>query len=234
MIWLRFLAYFALIAGMTALVVALESHHPGSLRLLVYVEPTDSVGTSEFSPVEIAQLVILVAAGALLSLIARDYPSQRPLAILLGGIALVCLFRELDYFLDRHVVRNAWQFLVGVSGALVIAYTYRHRRRLGIAFGRLWPSAGIVLLFAGATILFAVVRILASESFWQAVLGASYERVVVNAVDELVELTGYLLWFVGVIEYTVEVRAVAAREPEPVAVKRRRAQLARRRERKRS
>ena len=229
MVWLRFLAYFLLISGATALVVLLETRHPGSLRLLEFVELTDSSGTSEFSPIEIAQLVILFACGLVLLLVARDFPSQRPLAVLLGGIALVCLVRELDYFLDRYVAENAWQFLVGVPAALVIAYTYRHRRRLGIALGRLWPSAGLVLMFAGATLLFAVVRLLGSELFWQSMLGADFQRVVVNAVDELIELCGYLLWFVGVIEYTVEVRALAAREPEPVAVKRRRAQLARRR-----
>ena len=229
MAWLRFLCYFALIGSATALFAAMEALYPGSLRLHEFVEVSDTIGTSEYSPLEIAQLIVLAVSGCILWLVARDYPSQRPLAILIGGVALVCLIRELDYFLDRHLVQNAWQFLVGVSAALVITYVYRHRRRLTIALGRLWPSAGLVLVFAGATILFAVVRVVASETLWQSLLGDSYQRIAVNAVDELVETAGYLLWFVGVIEYTVEVRALAARDPEPAAVKRRRTRLGRRR-----
>ena len=155
MVWLRFLLYFGLIAAISAWLVTLEARHPGSLRLQEFVDPGDALGTSEFSPVEIVQVMILVACGAILALVARDYPSQRPPAILFGGVALVCLIRELDYFLDRLAAENAWQILIGVVAALVIAYCYRHRKRLAIALARLWPSSGLVMLFAGATLLFA-------------------------------------------------------------------------------
>jgi hypothetical protein len=209
--------------------VLLEANYPGTLRLDVFGEATATVGTSEYSPIEIAQVVILAACGAILALIARDYPSQRPPAVLFGGVALVCMIRELDYFLDRLVAENAWQILVGVVAALAIAYCYRHRKRLAIALARLWPSSGLVMLFAGATLLFAVVRFVGSEALWQAIMGDGYRHVVAAAVDEFVELSGYLLWFVGTIEYSYEVRALAGREPEPAAVKRRRTQLGRHR-----
>ena len=229
MVWLRFLGYFALIAGATALCVSLEARYAGSLRLHEFVEVGYTLATSEYSPLEIAQLVILAASGVILALVAKDYPFQRPLAILLGGVALLCLIRELDFFLDLYVARNAWQIPAGISAALVIVYVYRQQRRLGIAFGRLWPSPALVLMFSSFALLFGVVRLLSNEALWQSILGAGYRPVVVNAVDELVEFAGYLLWLAGVIEYTIEVRALAVREPEPAAVKRRRAQLARRR-----
>ena len=71
---------------------------------------------------------------------ARYCPSQRPIAVLFGGMALAFLIRELDYFLDRYLVDNLWQALIVVIGALVIVYTYRHRLRLQIALARIWPS----------------------------------------------------------------------------------------------
>ena len=221
MVWIRYVLYFAGVAGLTWLVTALEVAYPGSLRLQVFASPGDILGTSEYSPIELMQPFILVICGLIMAWVAQNYPSQRPVAIPFGGLALAFIIREIDYFLDRYFVDNLWQFLIGVAGALVIAYTYRHRRRLQIALGRLWPSPGLVFLFAGASILFVFARLVGHEPFWQAILGDSYERVVTLAVEELIELMGYMLWLFGSIEYAYQVRAIIDRTPQPVAVKRR-------------
>ena len=102
-----------------------------------------------------------------------------------------------------------------------IAHTYRQRKRLNIALGRLWPSPGLALMFAGAVILFAFVRLVGHEPLWQAILGDDYRRIVKVAVEEFIELIGYLLWLIGSIEYTYQVRSLSMRDPQPVAVKRR-------------
>ena len=65
------------------------------------------------------------------------------MAFLFGGMALVFLIRELDYFLDRFVADNLWQVLIAIVGALIMAYTYRHIRRLRIALARIWPSPAV-------------------------------------------------------------------------------------------
>ncbi|MCG8378356.1 MAG: hypothetical protein MI865_02655, partial [Proteobacteria bacterium] len=158
MAWIRYLLYFLLVVFVTLILTQLEVAYPGTLRLHEFAGPTDSLGTSEYSPIEMMQPLILGICGLLMSWVALHYPSQRPVAIPFGGLALAFLIRELDYFLDRYVIDNLWQFLIGVAGALVIAYTYRHRKRLNIAMSRLWPSPGLALLFAGAAILFAFVR----------------------------------------------------------------------------
>ena len=79
------------------------------------------------------------------------------------------------------------------------------------------------LMFAGAAILFAFVRLVGHEPLWQAILGEHYQRLVKLAVEEFIELIGYLLWLVGCIEYTYQARSLAEREPQPAAVRRRQA-----------
>lgn len=222
MAWFRYLLYFLLIALITWILTQLEVHYPGSLRLQVFTGPGDAHGTSEFSPVELMQPFMLGICGLLMAWVARHCPSQRPLAILFGGLALAFLIRELDYFLDRYLLDNLWQVLIAIVASLVIAYTYRHRRRLLIALARIWPSPGLALLFAGAAILFAFVRLVGHEPLWQAIAGDDYRRVVKLAVEEFIELCGYLLWLAGSIEYTIEARGFAEREPEPAAARRRR------------
>ena len=85
----------------------------------------------------------------------------------------------------------------------------------------MWPSPGLTLLFAGATINFAFVQIVGHEPLWMAILGDDYQRVVKLAVEEFIELSGYFLWMIGTIEYTYQAKAIAFREPQPVAAKQR-------------
>ena len=217
----RYVFYFLGITLFTWLLIMLEIASPGSLKLHVFAGPGDTLGTSEYSPIEIIQPGILAICGLLYAWVAKYCISQRPIAFLFGGMALAFIIRESDYFLDRFVADNFWRLLLGIVAALVIVYTYRHRRRFRIAWLRLWPSPGLTLLFAGAIVNFAFVRLVGHESLWMAILGDDYQRVVKLAVEEFIELLGYFLWLIGTIEYTYQARAITLREPQPVAAKRR-------------
>jgi len=217
MAWVRYLFYFLAVALITWMLTQLEISFPGSLKLHVIVNEGDQFGTSEYSPIEIIQPLILSICGLLMAWVAKYCPSQRPIAFPFGGLALAFFIRELDYYFDRYLVDNLWQVLVAVAGAFVITYTYRQRRRLKIAWGRIWPSPGIALLFAGAVIMFAFVRLVGHEPLWMSILGDNYQRVVKLAVEEFIELMGYFLWLIGTIEYAYQARAIAYREPKPAA-----------------
>ena len=217
MAWVRYLFYFLAVALITWMLTQLEISFPGSLKLHVIVNEGDQFGTSEYSPIEIIQPLILSICGLLMAWVAKYCPSQRPIAFPFGGLALAFFIRELDYYFDRYLVDNLWQALVAVAGAFVITYTYRQRRRLKIAWGRIWPSPGIALLFAGAVIMFAFVRLVGHEPLWMSILGDNYQRVVKLAVEEFIELMGYFLWLIGTIEYAYQARAIAYREPQPAA-----------------
>ena len=217
----RYISYLLGITVFTWLLTWMEISAPGSLLFQVVEGGGDGIGTSEYSPVEIIQPFILSICGLLYSWVARDCPSQRPVAFAFGGFALIAIIRELDYFFDRMVADNFWQVLVAVVAALLIAYTYRHRRRFRIAWLRLWPSPGLTLLFAGATIQFGFGLFIGHEPFWEAIMGDDYQRIVKLAVEEMIELMGYFLWLIGTIEYAYQARAIAFREPQPAVAKRR-------------
>jgi len=221
MVWFRYLLYFIAITFITWSLTQLELSSPGSLKLHITLSEMDVHGTSEFSPIEIIQAIILVTCGIILGWVAMYCPSQRPIAFGLGGLALVFLIRELDYFLDRFVADNFWQVLVAIVGAFIIVYLYRHKRRLRIALARIWPSPGLTLLFSGAVILFAYSFLVGREALWMSILDDDYRRVIKLAVEEFIELVGYFLWMIGTIEYALQARAIAYREPQPAARRRR-------------
>ena len=219
--WLRLFLYFVAITFVTWALTQMELASPGSLKLHIMLSESDRFGTSEFSPVEIIQAIILGVCGVIMGWVARYCPTQRPVAILFGGMALAFLIRELDYFLDRYVIDNFWQVIIVIVGSLVIAYTYRHRKRMQIAFARIWPSSGLTLLFAGAVVLFSFVRFVGHEPLWMSILGDDYRRIIKLAVEEFIELIGYFLWMIGTIEYALQARAMAMAEPKPAARRRR-------------
>jgi len=221
MVWPRYLVYFVTVAFVTWALAQMEIASPGSLKLHVVPSPTDIYGTSEYSPVEIIQAIILAVCGVIMAWVARYCPSQRPIAFTFGGMALIFLIRECDYFLDRFVADNLWQVLVAVFSALLIAYVFRHVKRLQIGLARVWPSPGLTFLFAGALVLFAFIPLVGHEPLWQSILGVEYQRVIKLAIEEFIELMGYYLWMIGTIEYAFQARAIAYRAPLPAAQRRR-------------
>lgn len=221
MAWVRYLLYFIAIAFVTWALTQMEIAFPGSLKLYVAVSESDQFGTSEYSPVEIIQAIILVMCGGVMGWVARYCPSQRPIAVLFGGLALAFLIRELDYFFDRFIVENLWQALVVIVAAPAIVYTYRNRKRMQIALARIWPSPGLTLLFAGAVILFAFALTVGNERLWMSIVGEDYNPVIELAVEEFIELIGYFLWMIGTIEYAFQARAIAMAEPQLAARRRR-------------
>ena len=115
------------------------------------------------------------------------------------------------------MIDNLGQVFIVIVSALVIVYTYRARKRLRIAWGRVWPSPAVAMIFVGAVISFAFVRLVAQDQLWMSILGSNYQHVVTVAVEEFTELIGYMLWLIGAIEYTYQARAIAYREPQPAA-----------------
>ncbi len=166
MIWQRLVAYFLAILGVTAALTVAGTWFPGSLRLEEFADVTDVRSTSEFSPIELLQLGILVVSGLLTAGVARESRSFRPLALAIGGTSLVLLIRELDYFLDRYLVDNLWQALIAAAGALLIAYLYRHQRRLKLGLLRAWPSPGLTLMYAGLVVLIPFSILVGYEPLW--------------------------------------------------------------------
>ena len=88
---LRYIFYMIGIAGFTWTLTWMEISAPGSLLFYVSEGPGDAFGTSEYSPVEIIQPAMLAICGLLYAWVARDCPSQRPIAFAFGGFALIAI-----------------------------------------------------------------------------------------------------------------------------------------------
>lgn len=218
---IRYLIYFCGVAIFTWLLTSLEKNAPGTLKLYVTTQSGETLGTSEFSPVEIIQAGILAICGLLYGWVARYCPSQRPIALVFGACALVFLIRENDYFLALLIATNLSQSLMAVIVAFAFVYAFRQRKRLRLAWLRMWPSPGLTLLFAGGVTMFAYVVFIGDEALWRAILGEHFVHIGHVAIEEFSELLAYYLWLIGTIEYTYQARAITQQEPQTAVAKRR-------------
>ena len=203
---LRYAAYALGTGGLVGLLVLLEVEFPGALGLQEFRGPADALGTSEYSLVETLQLVLILVSGLVFGSVAWWHRGQRPVAVGFAAVALACLLRELDYFLDLWFTDNLWQVLLAVVVALGGAYLLRHRRRYAVGWARLWPSPAAALLFAGAVMLFLFSNLIGHEGLWRSLLGEDYRRIAKLAMEEMTELAAYALCFSGAVEYYLEAR----------------------------
>ncbi len=198
-VFYRYLAYALGVTVVMVLLAAAAMRMPGGLgfdRTLAGGPPT-----SELSPVEMLQNVILLLCAGCFGWVAQRDRLRRPMALSLATLMLTCLIRELDYFLDFFIVDNLWQVLCALLLSFAVVYGVRQRDRFAQGWKRSWPSAGLAMVLGGFILLVPFAQLVGHEALWQGILGDHFVRVVKVAAEEFVELGAYLLILLGSIEF---------------------------------
>ena len=124
--------------------------------------------------------------------------------MLAAAAAAAC--RELDLFLDGYLFDHAWQVVVALIAVVAIVYGVRKRDGLRVALRRAAEGPGLTLIVLGIGLLVGFANVIGNEGLWLSLLGDDYRRVAKVATEEFAELTGYWLWLIGQIEYTLVCR----------------------------
>ena len=197
---LRFFLYALVTFVVIVLMLSIADRIPGGLDFERQINGLPAP-TSEFSPVEQLQnLLLLVSAGCFLWVARRDR-LRRPMAVSIATVMLACVIRELDFFLDFYVVDNLWQALCVLLLSAALVYGVRNRQRFVQGWKRSWPSAGLALILGGFILLIAFAQLVGHAALWQAILAENYMRVVKVAAEEFVELGAYILIMIGTAEF---------------------------------
>jgi len=199
-VFLRFLAYALVTFVIIVLMLSLADRIPGGLDFERIVEGVPAP-TSEFSPVEQLQNILLIVAAGCFAWVAWRDRLRRPMAASLATVMLACLIRELDFFLDFYVVDNLWQVLCVMLVSAAVVHAMRHRERFNQGWKRSWPSAGLALILGGFILLIAFAQLVGHGPLWKAILAENYIRVVKVAAEEFVELGAYILIMIGTVEF---------------------------------
>lgn len=156
----------------------------------------------EISMTEIGQEVLLVASCSIFLLHAVRKPESRGFLVLVAAFFLVMLIRELDYIFDaiRH---GFWKWLV--LPTVVAAITYVNMRCRNTIVG---PMVAFLGTKAYYFICFGLIMtVVFSQYFgsgnliWEHVLASGSAWVVKTALQEGLELLGYILITYGAVTF---------------------------------
>jgi hypothetical protein len=199
-VFLRYLAYaFGVFAGMV-LMMLLAWQLPGGLQFEREMTAIN-VRTSELSPIELLQNLLLLVCSGIFGWIASRDRLRRPMAVGFSALFAIFLVRELDFFLDFYLRDNLWQVLCALIASVAGVYCFRNSSRYAQGWSRSWPSAGLALIMGGLILLIPFAQLVGHAEFWKLILAENYIRIVKVATEEIVELGAYAIITIGTIEF---------------------------------
>jgi hypothetical protein len=159
----------------------------------------------ELSLVEYAQSFFLIVSG-LISLrfyLSKQRHFHRHIFMLISALCAMAFIREQDMHFETFVGDGTWPIPVFAILAVVIYKIFRIRKDL-IAEIVSYMKTRSYGFFSAATItIFIFSRMFGRAVFWEAVMGDQYFRSVKNVAEESLELYGYLLLMIAVVELAI-------------------------------
>ena len=156
---------------------------------------------TEYSYTQLGQSVALLAgivASALL--LRRRVLSQ--LGLLIVALLTCALVRESDSFLDS-VADGLWQMIVLLILVAVTLQMMAQKRALQTQVAWLGSHFSFGLMLAGFAIIMGFSRVFGRGEMWRQIMGESYSKTIKYFAEESVELMGYAILMIGVIEFSL-------------------------------
>jgi hypothetical protein len=157
---------------------------------------------AERGPVEIAQVLLLVAMIFLYLAFARTYPCWCELSYILAMLSAFALLRELDFALDHTIPIVGWK-IAGILPLVIAILLYRKWSGICLQITEFTRTRAFSLLWAGLMTVMIIAQLLGTTSLFQAMMGDAYNRIYKRIIEESGELMGYLILLFGTIEYGV-------------------------------
>ena len=151
--------------------------------------------------VERSQELLLFALATLAAVIGFKHPQIRTLSYVFSATSVVALIREMDAFLENNLFDKAWQLLALVVILPTLWFVYRNLSKFIDQLYGIFNTFSFGLMFSGTIIIHVFARLFGRKSVWTSLMTEEkYIRAVKDTAEEGVELLGYAIVLMGVIE----------------------------------
>ncbi|PIJ50711.1 transporter [Erwinia sp. OLTSP20] len=157
-------------------------------------------GVNEISCTEITQELTLAVIVFLHARLAKKHPELRYCNMLIAGLFLAMLIRELDALFDL-LAHGSWVWLALFSTLCTVVLPLRHFRHTLCQLEQYSRTPWYGMIMSGLLTILVFSRLFGMHQLWQTILADGYARVVKNIVEEGSELFGYLLCLTATIGY---------------------------------
>lgn len=117
-------------------------------------------------------------------------------------LSAFALLRELDFALDRTIPIVGWK-IAGVLPLVIAILLYRKWSSICLQITEFTRTRAFSLLWAGLMTVIIIAQLLGTTSWFQAMMGDSYNWIYKRIIEESGELMGYIILLFGAIEYGV-------------------------------
>ncbi|ANS86260.1 hypothetical protein VSVS12_02504 [Vibrio scophthalmi] len=155
-----------------------------------YVFLGNKVG--EASITEMLELVMLAISSASFFFIAKQRPTLKHAAVLIGAFFLVMFIRENDGWLD-HISHGFWVYPALFTTISALIYAARNGKQTITQLAVILDTSYANLLVLGLILLLVYSRLMGMGDFWKGVMSAHYVRDVKTIVEEGSELLAYCI-----------------------------------------
>ncbi|MFA0413679.1 hypothetical protein AB4520_07695 [Vibrio renipiscarius] len=146
----------------------------------------------EASVTEILELVMLAISSGSFFLVAKQRPSLKHAAVLVGAFFLVMFIRENDGWLD-HIAHGSWVYPAVLTAVAAIIYAAKNGKQSVTQLAVILNAPSANLLILGLIMLLVYSRLMGMGGFWKDVMSEHYVRDVKSIVEEGTELLAYCI-----------------------------------------
>ncbi|MFC6103274.1 hypothetical protein [Olivibacter domesticus] len=158
---------------------------------------------SEDSLTEMLQTAFLFISSFILLRMYSTSTTYKYTAILLFGLTGASLIREQDIYFEKYIGQGSWQI---PAYAILIFTLYQVIRNRSIFLAEMksyMSSLSFGIFSTGLITTYIFSRLFGRKVFWYVVMENHYIRAVKNAAEECLELYGYLLILISIIELLI-------------------------------
>lgn len=161
---------------------------------------------TEYGFTEFTQTTLLAIAAGLL-VYTRQWLKVLPgVTLLMLAFIVSSLIREQNHFLDTLVAPNVWKVLVTLVIVPIVYRVIRDRHGFSKEFSQYANSFSFGIFAAGVLTTYVFSRLYGRSKLWEAILQDNYVRTFKDAAEESIELLGYALILIAVIEMVILAR----------------------------
>ena len=151
--------------------------------------------------VERSQELLVFTSAIIAAAIGLKHPRIRTLSYVFSTTAVIALIREMDAFLENNLFDKAWQVLALVVILPTLWFVCKNFNKPMDQFYGIFNTFSFGLMFSGTIIVHVFARLFGRDSVWIAMMTEEkYVRTVKDVAEEGIELLGYAIALMGVIE----------------------------------
>lgn len=155
----------------------------------------------ENSTTEHAQDVVLFSGFLLAFFIGYKFQKISTLSYSLAALLLISFIREMDAFFDSVLFHGAWAYFAGAALITYIILVFKKLKYLNTEINLIKDHISLGMVTIGLLIIHVFSRLYGRKKMWKALMGEdNFIRTVKDASEEGIELLGYTIIFIGIVE----------------------------------